>query len=442
MFFLTSGYLEIVFKQKSLFEAAAQSKEVIATSSKIRLNENCVPVVKITEITKFNDDMTRLLLTDGSLLAYIFIDDKSSISRNGQLVNGSVVVIRDFIYLTLSSVIEMFGGTREHYILGTEAAVKNETNTVVICGNIQIVGLDLQSHESEPSVYDVELKYLTIKDLQANLKNSCFKLKALLTKRSEIKHFTSPWNKSGCFARYQFSDCTGTIEMVAFNEFCTLQKLDLVIDRVYCITAADTRIKKPTCDAWTSSVGSDYEIVFTKNTEFLQLDESSESFIPASSSICHTNSKPSSDKHTYSDTFTELEDLGMLKLGSLVDVLGIVTAVDPLLKTIPRKNGAGKDLFIKNFEISSRSKYSIRVAMWGLEAEYCDIKCGQVFEMRKIKLTNYNGLSLSKLMISSIKDVSHVENEAVHQLKESFRQMKRSHESDAEINDTSKKSKT
>jgi hypothetical protein len=96
--------------------------------------------------------------------------------------------------------------------------------------------------------------------------------------------------------------------------------------------------------------------------------------------------------------------------------LGIIESISPGLRSIERQNG--KNLAVKNFTICDLTSCSIEVALWGLEAEYFDMHVGDVIEMRKMKLTNYAGLSLSKLVISAIKNINEIHNDVVLKLKE------------------------
>ena len=101
---------------------------------------------------------------------------------------------------------------------------------------------------------------------------------------------------------------------------------------------------------------------------------------------------------------------------SLVNVFGIIDSVDSDMKQFGRENG--RSIYIRNFSLSDSSGYSIAVALWGVEAEHCDLKVGNLIEIRNTKITNYDQLSLSKLKASTIKDISSMDMEEVNKLKD------------------------
>jgi len=82
---------------------------------------------------------------------------------------------------------------------------------------------------------------------------------------------------SGKFIRFQFSDNTGSIELVAFNSFADHSIFkQFQLQSIYAIAYVDVKEMNLSCQKWPAQNGSNYELQVTKETEITPcLDECS-----------------------------------------------------------------------------------------------------------------------------------------------------------------------
>lgn len=452
MFKLTDGYLKKIFECKSLADASAQKiegcLEDVSDKSLIRLYEKYLPVFKLKEVFPADSTLIKMITTDSVNEAFSWIDTDTFHEPLDNLDNGTVIIVNSFSLMKTSLAQQIYGGKEEDFVYKSEFSI-NDINTCFFIRDFQVVGRELNPTicrkimPAEEICADENISAThTINSLMPCLKRTIWSVKALVTKRTELKNFTSKNGNSCCYTRFQLSDNTGTIELVAFNHHAKIKMIQEVeTNNVYLVQYGDIKKLRSNCSAWNSEHSSEYEIVVTSDTQFTSLDEDSKRFLPSkddksikliekNSVIKDTIERPSYNTHGYFDYFTPLDHLRFLKLGALVNVFGIITHIDSDLRFIERTNG--KPLAVMNFEISDSSNDKIIVAMWGLEAEHHGLQVNRVVELMKVKLTNFKELSLSKLIISSIKDITAMDHENVKVLlrKNSRSDLKRNHSID------------
>jgi hypothetical protein len=426
MFYFTKGYLNKVFQSVSFFEASAQTNtRLLADKASIRLIDTRLPLCKITQVFHVNTDLKRFILTDSEAEAYIFLDsDTLEELEDVQIENGSIILLKKYSFMDISTAVQIYGGLESHYNLKSEFATSNKNKICVFLKDFQVIGMEVGALLDKPievnnmQANEYAAPLFAINKLDSNMKSMSWNINAMLTKMSELKYFTSTTGKSCCFVRFQFSDSTGTIELVAFNQLAQIKMVqELELNSIYRIEFGDIKTAKSTCSAWNSSNCSKYEIMLTKYTQIHQINCDQSKYVPSESTTVDEEMDPQEKLHGYFEYFTPISQLRNKKIGSLVDVCGTIESIVSGTRSIERQNG--KSLAVKNFTVHDSSYFSIEVAMWGLEAEYFDMNVGDVIEMRKMKLTNYSGLSLSKLVISSIKEIGAMNNQVVLNLKES-----------------------
>ena len=182
-------------------------------------------------------------------------------------------------------------------------------------------------------------------------RNCLMECKALLRKVAAVKHFTSFDNKIGKVQRFQFSDSSGTIELVAFNEFCDIDSVQsLKVGTVYRIKSANVKETNNNRRAWKSETCSNYDLYVTKSTTLIALtEEDFKKYEPVKPEIEKTNETPCKN-NKYFDEFLPLDMLHSKKWNSFVNTVGIVSSIADGLKD---KEIAGKWIKVKNFRISN-----------------------------------------------------------------------------------------
>lgn len=93
--------------------------------------------------------------------------------------------------------------------------------------------------------------------------------------------------------------------------------------------------------------------------------------------------------------FERLDNLANIKFSSLINVKGVIVSVDNETKLLSSKIYEGKPLKLKNFKLGDESGHEINVAIWGAQAESFSYKPGSILKIESVKLSNFDGFSLS-----------------------------------------------
>ncbi len=140
----------------------------------------------------------------------------------------------------------------------------------------------------------------------------------------------------------------------------------------------------------------------TKDTEITELDDQNESdyeIVEPEITLPEAN-----DITVTGLPFTKFDQFPKIKVGSLINVIGVIISVDSTMKEITTKTGEG--LKLKNFKISDLTKQEINCAIWGAQAESFSYLPGIVLKLETVKLTSYGGFSLSLLRNTIIEDIT------------------------------------
>ena len=76
----------------------------------------------------------------------------------------------------------------------------------------------------------------------------------------------------------------------------------------------------------------------------------------------------------------------------MVSTIGVISLVEDFKEIIPKNKSAIK---IRNFFITDQTMPSVKVAVWGKQAEEFNFRVGNILILNKIKISHYNGMSLS-----------------------------------------------
>ncbi len=207
----------------------------------------------------------------------------------------------------------------------------------------------------------------------------------------------------------QLSDCSGTIELVAFNQLASENLISTMeLHKVYKLSYVEVKEMNLGCQKWPSRTGSAFELLVTKETEIIQINEPSSLYIFQEASridepqTAHFYSKQDSESRLHSkySNYVALSVLESLKPDSIISVLGLISQVDTV-RTLPNKD----DLSLRNFRIIDTTSQSVSVAVWGKEAEEFSFEIDDIVDISKCKLTNFGGRSLSVLWSTTLRKV-------------------------------------
>jgi hypothetical protein len=218
-------------------------------------------------------------------------------------------------------------------------------------------------------------------------------------------------NLNGSYIRFQFTDRTGSIELVAFNQFAVLDSLkDLKLNNVYMISYVDVKEMNLSCQKWPSKYGSAYELQVSKETEINCIDDTASEYLieqvggkEKDSLLQHNSLETNSKKktHTKYESRVPLNLLDSIKLDSLISVLGLIVHVDAEVRHLVNKD----NLSLRNFKIIDPTSHPVSVAVWGSQADEFSLEVGDIVDIEKCKLTNYGGRSLSIIMCSTLRKI-------------------------------------
>ena len=213
---------------------------------------------------------------------------------------------------------------------------------------------------------------------------------------------------SGSFIRLQLTDCSGTIELVAFNQLAELDAIrEMNLNKIYMISYADVKFMNPGCQKWPAKNGSAYEVHVALETEIIAIDEPLSEYVLKGDECLspltfqHITPKLKPNLHSKYENYVKLNLLEHYKPESLINVLGLIIQVDTEVRKLPNKD----NLSLLNFKITDTSSESVSVAVWGAQADNFLFKIGDIVDISKCKLTNFGGRSLSLVWGSSIEKI-------------------------------------
>ncbi|KAH7889519.1 hypothetical protein F5I97DRAFT_1995013 [Phlebopus sp. FC_14] len=197
-------------------------------------------------------------------------------------------------------------------------------------------------------------------------------IKARVTQKSDIRTWSNQRGEGKLF-NVTLMDETGEIRATGFNAVVDELYDKLEEGKVYYISRARVNLAKKKF----SNVQNDYELSLEKNTEVEECMDASSvplvkyNFIPLSS----------------------LEDL---QKDSTCDVIGVVKEVGPLSEITSKAN---RTVPKRELIIVDKSQYSVRLTLWGKQAESFTADDLPVVALKGVKVGDFGGRSLS--MISS-----------------------------------------
>ncbi|CCJ28324.1 unnamed protein product [Pneumocystis jirovecii] len=197
-------------------------------------------------------------------------------------------------------------------------------------------------------------------------------IKARVTSKTEIKHWHNQKGEGKLFSCV-FMDESGEIRATAFND-----QVDMLYDvlqegQVYFISKCRVNIAKKQF----SNVQNEYELTFERDTEVEKCPD--QSTVPQAKF-----------------NFVFLKDLDNVEKDSIIDVIGILKEVHESVEITSRTTQkfvySKRDIFIVD-----SSNYSVRLTLWGKHALDFNIPQETVVAFKGLKVSEFNGRSLSLL---------------------------------------------
>ena len=198
-------------------------------------------------------------------------------------------------------------------------------------------------------------------------------IKARIVGKTEVKKWANQKGDGKLFSA-TLVDASGEIRMTAFKDACD-KFFDVVHNnRVYLISNALVKISKKQF----GSVKNDYEVHLEGNS---LVQECGDEGIPA----------------THYD-FVPISRIGQLDKDGFVDVLAVIKEVGSV-QSITAKS-TQRQLTKRDLTLLDNSSTSIRLTLWGEQAEQFSSPVGHVLAVKSAKISDYNGRSLSTVSTS------------------------------------------
>ncbi|KAG9017925.1 Replication factor A protein 1 [Tulasnella sp. 427] len=202
-------------------------------------------------------------------------------------------------------------------------------------------------------------------------------IKARVTQKSDIRNFSTARGEGKLF-NVTLTDETGEIRGTAFNT-----AVDELFDKfqegkVYFISKARVNIAKKKFGGSTS----DFELGLERYTEVEECADASN--VP---------------EVRYN--FVELGKLDQTEKDAIIDVLGVVSTVGDLTELTSK---AGKTLTKRDITLVDRSKYSVRMTLWGKQAESFQVSNYPVMAFKGVKVGDFGGRTLSMVGTSTYQE--------------------------------------
>ncbi|KIK98077.1 hypothetical protein PAXRUDRAFT_824259 [Paxillus rubicundulus Ve08.2h10] len=199
-------------------------------------------------------------------------------------------------------------------------------------------------------------------------------IKARVTQKSEVKTWSNQRGEGKLF-NVTLMDETGEIRATGFNAVVDELYDKLEEGKVYYISKARVNLAKRKF----SNVQNDYELGFEKNTDVEECVDAS-------------------NMPMVRYNFIPLSSLEALQKDSTCDVIGVVKEVGPLSEITSK--ATNRTVPKRDLTIVDKSLYSVRLTIWGKQAETFTADDLPVVAFKGVKVGDFGGRSLSMLSSS------------------------------------------
>jgi hypothetical protein len=411
IFYLTNGFLKSAIERGFLFNNTLKNSPDKNAIIKLRYN-NYPVLVRVDKIEYHNkENIVVLTLFDGETSLEVILDSckwnmlniptcSTIADNNHKIEKGSVILIYDYTFsdvnLNNHGIIDMFTLVNVA-LIGTYENEMDTCETITTSVNVE------KLNDGEKNISGK--KIITISEINLNLNNQNWSVKLKLLKISMVKDFINKLSGvNGKFIRLQFGDRTGITEVVGFND--EVERLSCLVENsFYILSNADIKASKSTLQAWEDTGCQTNELYMTKKTIIEQYSEKDQYFKIFTKPAEKETPAPIDRK---SSKYCSLNELVVKKDNDIVTVIGIITLVEEMREITPKNKNP---LNLRNFFITSIEKVTIKVAIWGKQAEEFSFKAGNIIILSEVKVTNFGGVTLNIMWKSGIMKI---ENDWTH----------------------------
>ncbi|RPA79658.1 replication factor-a protein [Ascobolus immersus RN42] len=202
-------------------------------------------------------------------------------------------------------------------------------------------------------------------------------IKARVSYKSDIKTWTNQ-KGSGKLFTVHFLDESGEIRATGFNDQCDALYEVLQEGQVYYVSQCKVNMAKKQF----STLKNEYELMFERDTQVERCTDD-DGGVPA------IKFNP-----------VALGSLESVEPNSLIDVIGILIEIGDLGEIVSKTTS--KTFKKRDITIADNSGYSVRVTLWGAQAENFDVPMETVIGCKGVKVGDFGGRSLSMLMSSQL----------------------------------------
>lgn len=407
MFFYTKGFLKKANERGSLLNNSMTSSPSAFSRIKLRSYE-CPVIVRVDNISySTRDNILLMNLHDGESTLEVTLDICKWSVLNGnenKIEKGSVIIIYEYTFEdvkvegrdNIKDMIKILECT----LVGSINECPEETKPLVnivnsvasTCSKEFTISEQVEKYNASPCEQMIDpksatssTKSYTCDTININLNNQNWLFRAQLLKISPVKEFINKFtNANGQYMRLQFGDSTGIIELVGFNEQ-VLKFQNCQVEKFYVVTNADVKYSKGSTQAWEDTGVSKIELVMNVKTTIEEYEEKLKTFKIFEKPAVKNETKKS--KHCLT-----LNEISTKKDGDMVSTIAVISHVEDFKEITPKNKSP---INIRNFYIADQTLPSVKVAVWGKQAEEFNYKVGNVLILNKIKISHFNGLSLS-----------------------------------------------
>ncbi|KAG8717089.1 Replication factor A protein 1 [Ceratobasidium sp. 394] len=213
-------------------------------------------------------------------------------------------------------------------------------------------------------------------------------IRARVTQKSDVRTWSNARGDGKLF-NVNLMDDTGEIRATGFNDVVDNLYSKLEEGKVYWLGKARVQLAKKQF----SNLSNEYEISLERGTEVVPCED--ENAVP---------------KLKYN--FLELSQLDSVDKDAIIDVLGVVTEVKPI-ESITAK-ATQKSFSKRDIIIVDKSGSSVRLTVWGKQAETFQAENNPVIAFKGVKVGDFGGRTLS--LVSSSAMTYHPDTPEAHAL--------------------------
>ncbi|KAG0725250.1 Replication protein A DNA-binding subunit [Chionoecetes opilio] len=199
---------------------------------------------------------------------------------------------------------------------------------------------------------------------------------ARVTNKASIRTWSNSRGEGKLFS-FELLDESGEIRATAFNDEVDKYYDMIEADKVYFITGASLK----TANKQYNNLNNDYEMSLNRTTEITPCHEATA--IP-----------------TMQFNFVSLDQLEALPKDTILDVIGVCKEVFDLSHVTMRSTG--KELTKRDLSLVDTTAREVRLTLWGTQAETFDGSQQPVLAVKGVKLSEFNGRSISVLSSSCV----------------------------------------